>query len=330
MHDHSGSSTWTITDLTLEHVSQARKVISPTFLDSPQYEDEQLDAALGQRVTVKLETGNPLRSFKGRGVSYALRDVVEGDLVVCASSGNFGQAVAYVGRSRGAGVRVYAPAPVNPVKRARMTAFGADVVEVGSMEEARNAAASAAAQAHAHLLVDGVPPALAEGAATIAEELTRTHAFDAVVVPIGDGSLISGIALWTRTHSPATRIIGVNPTCAPAMHDSRIAGRPVTVDPTSLFAEGITIDRPHPESLSRIDRLVDDIVLVSDEDLRHAMSLIAEHLSTLAEPAGAAGIAAVAAGLIDGESIATIITGANPNPQLADVAPTSTTRGTPR
>lgn len=307
------------TDLTLDHVTEARSVIPPVFLDTPQYEDDLLNAVLGRRVTVKVETVNPVRSFKGRGVSYALRGVASGDTIVCASSGNFGQAVAFVGRSHGAAVRVYVSASINPVKRARMAAFGADIVEVkGGYAEARRTAASAAEAANALLLVDGVLPDIAEGAATIAEELTRASTFDTIVAPIGDGSLISGLALWTRAHSPSTRIIGVNPATAPTMHDSRLAGEPVTIAPASDFAEGITIPRPYPESLARVSNLVDDIVLVTNDDLRDAMSLIAEHLSVIPEPAGAAGIAAIATGQIPGDTIATIVTGANPRAAQRD------------
>ncbi|KAB8168837.1 pyridoxal-phosphate dependent enzyme [Streptomyces sp. 3MP-14] len=303
------------TDLRLSQVLRARTVIPACFLDTPQYEDDLLNAALGRRVTVKLETANPIRSFKGRGVGFALGEVPAGETVVCASSGNFGQAVAYIGRSRGLKVVVYAPAPVNPVKRARMTAFGAQVIEVDEGTGDAGAAASAAAEERgAHLIVDGVPPEIAEGAATMAEELTRAGTFDTLVAPIGDGSLISGLALWMRGHAPHTRIVGVNPAEAPAMLRSWQAGEPVTARPTSGFAEGIAIPRPHPESVERVRALVDDIVLVDERELRDAMGLVARQLSVLAEPAGAAGIAAIAAGRVAGERVATVVTGANPNP----------------
>ncbi|MEV0082963.1 pyridoxal-phosphate dependent enzyme [Saccharopolyspora sp. NPDC050642] len=305
------------TDLALGNIAQARAVIPPCFLDTPQYEDELLNAALGRRVTVKVETANPIRSFKGRGVGFALTGVPAGATVVCASSGNFGQAVAYVGRSRGLHVVVYTSTAINPVKRERMTAFGARVVEVGGgMEGARRAAASSAAEPDAHLIVDGVLPAIAEGAGTIAEELAREGEFDAVVAPIGDGSLISGLALWMREHAPRTRIIGVNPADAPAMRRSVQAGRPIAVAPASDFAEGITIPQPHPESLARVRALVDDIVLVDERALRDAMGLVARHLSVIAEPAGAAGIAAIAGGQVPHGRVATLITGANPQPAV--------------
>ncbi|MER7078282.1 threonine dehydratase [Saccharopolyspora kobensis] len=307
------------TDLVLGDISRTRTAIPDCFLDTPQYEDELLNAVLGRRVTVKVEIANPIRSFKGRGVGLALAGLPAGGTVVCASSGNFGQAVAYIGRARGLRVVVCTTTDVNPAKRARMAAFGAEVVEVdGTAEAAHRAAEAFAEETGAQLIVDGVHPGVAEGAATIAAELSRAGEFEAVVAPIGDGSLISGIALWLREHAPRTRIIGVNTTDAPAMQRSVQAGRPVAVAPASNFAEGISIPQPHPESVARVRALVDDIVLVDERELREAMSLIAQHLSVLAEPAGAAGIAAIAAGRIPHGKIATLITGGNPRPAVAE------------
>jgi threonine dehydratase len=305
-----------LTDLDIDRVAVARNVIDPVFLDSPQYEDTQLNAALGRHALVKLETGNPIRSFKGRGVGFALRDVPRGTRVVCASSGNFGQAVAYVGRARGLRVSVFTTTTVNAAKRARMEALGAEIVTVGpDFAEARSAVVSyTRANPGTHLITDGTIPDLAEGAATIAEEITRAGGFDSIVVPVGDGSLISGIGLWMREHSPGTAVIGVNPASAPTMQRSLLAERPVTVDVRGTFTEGISVPRPHAESLRRVRALVDDIVLVDDDQILNAMALIARHLSVIPEPSGAAGLAAIASGLVPGGRVATIVTGANPSP----------------
>lgn len=293
-------------------ITAARDVIDPVFLDSPQYEDPLLNAALGRRVLLKVETCNPIRSFKGRGVSVALGSHPSIDSVVCASSGNFGQAVAYVGQARGLDVRVFAPASINPVKRARMEAFGASITVAADYAAAREEVRSAASSPGTLLLEDGVPPEIAVGAGTIAAELDAAGAFDAIAVPIGDGSLISGIGAWIRAHRPGTRIIGVNPETAPAMYESWRAGRPVRVDATDTFAEGISVAVPHAESLARVSKLVDDIVLVTTDELCHAMDLAAQHVGIRLEPAGAASLAAIAAGHIPGERVASILTGANP------------------
>ncbi|RZT85038.1 threonine dehydratase [Pseudonocardia sediminis] len=303
-------------DLDLARIDQAHRIIDPVFSDTPQYEDPQLRDAVGRRVLVKVETLNPIRSFKGRGVDFALHSAEPGSTVVCSSSGNFGQAVAYVGRSRGLHVRVYSPPTVNEAKRARMEAFGATVVTTGPEASAPRDASRefAASTPGAVLLEDGREPAIAEGAGTIGVELLRSGPVDAVVLPIGDGSLITGVALWVRHHAPGTRIVGVNPSTAPSMHDSVRAGHPVTAVPTSTFPEGIDIPTPHAESVDRVRELVDEIVLVDEGAMRSAMGLIARHLGVLPEPAGAAGLAAIAGGGIDGSRVATVVTGANPSP----------------
>ncbi len=305
-------------DLELDgaRIAAARDVIDPVFLDSPQYEDPLLNAALGRRVLLKVETCNPLRSFKGRGVSVALSEHPSIESVVCASSGNFGQAVAYVGRARGLAVRVFAPASINPVKRARMEAFGATIVLAADYQSAREAVRSAASEPGTLLLEDGVPPAIAVGAGTIAVELEAAGAFDAIAVPIGDGSLISGIGAWIRAHRPGTRVIGVNPAAAPAMYESWRAGQPVRVDASDTFAEGISVAVPHAESLARVSKLVDDIVLVTTDELQQAMDLVERCVGILLEPAGAAGLAAIAQGRVPGERVATILTGANRRPSV--------------
>lgn len=306
-------STESNTDLTLSHVSEARHWIDPIFLNTPQYEDELLCREVGRHVVMKIETSNPIRSFKARGVSFAMASLLPGAEVICASSGNFGQAVAYVARSRGLRARVFTPHDVNAAKRARMEGFGARIDDSWeSLEAAWSAAAEFASKDPCvHLLTDGVPPSLAEGAATIAQELTRTGALDAVVVPIGDGSLISGIGLWMREYAPRTRVIGVNPASAPAMQQSRVRGTVTSVHVQDNFAEGISIHRPHLESLHRVLALVDDIVLVNEAEILDAMATIFRHLSIAPEPAGAAGLAAITNGRIDGQRVATILTGAN-------------------
>ncbi|TWS21512.1 pyridoxal-phosphate dependent enzyme [Tsukamurella asaccharolytica] len=308
-------------DLSVAHTDEAIRHIPQEFRNSPQYEERLLNRDLGQRVTVKIETMNPLRSFKGRGVSFALRDLTAGDHVVCASSGNFGQAVAYAAESSRARATVFAPRGLNPVKLARIRAFGGEVVEVdGGLSSARRRAREALERDGARLIVDGVDPAIAEGAGTIAMELDRSGPFDAVIVPVGDGSLISGIAVWMRAHSPETKVIGINPAGAPAMYRSRLQGEPVEVPLGTTFAEGIAIPKPHKAALARILRLVDDIVLVTDDEIRGAMNLVAERLAQNVEPAGAAGIAAIASGRVRGERLATIITGANRHVHIGTTA----------
>ncbi|MFG1852750.1 threonine/serine dehydratase [Actinomadura geliboluensis] len=310
-------------DLDVARIEQAMDVIDPVFLNTPQYLDEQLCRALGGRaVAVKLETANPVRSFKGRGADLVLSTLAPGTPVVCASSGNFGQALAYAGRARGMPVEVFVPETVNPAKRERMETFGARVVAAGpDGASARRAAAAHAGRRPGRVhLRDGFQAAIAEGAGTIGLELTRGPGgtgWDAVVLPVGDGALINGVARWMREHAPGTRIVGVNAEGAPSMLESLRAGRAVSAGSARTFADGIAVRTPLESSVRRARALVDEIVLVSDEAISAAMELAARTLGIVLEPAGAAGLAAIAEGAVPGDRMATVLTGANPRPEQA-------------
>jgi threonine dehydratase len=305
-------------DLSLANIEKASRIIDPVFRNSPQFSDEQLNAALGHRVLVKVETANPIRSFKGRGMSFRAQSFEKGQHAVCSSAGNFGQAVAYCCRSLGVPVTVFVPGDVNPVKLARMKAFGAEVSVGGvdgddAKERARDFTAK---QADRVFVEDGEDPAISEGAGTIAVELLQAGPIDTAVIPVGDGALITGMALWLREHSPKTRIIGVCPRGAPAMVESWKAGGVVSVAPDTI-ADGLAIRTPIAQSLKRVRALVNDFVLVDDAALRRAMQAAAGALGLLLEPAGASGLAAIAAGGIPGERVATVLTGSNVHPRLA-------------
>lgn len=293
-------------DLDLDRIARAATEIDPLFLGTPQYVDDQLSARLGKRVLTKVETLNPLRSFKGRGADFAVAALPAGSTVVCSSTGgNFGQAIGYTARRRGLRAEVFVPAAMSPVKLARMTATGAVVHRVDG--DAKEAAVAAAGPGRVYLS-DGLDPAIAEGAGTIGVELAA-EAFDTVVVPVGDGALISGIACWLKEKRPDVRVVGVAAAAAPALAESWRCGEVVAVPQENAFAAGITISRPEPVAVTRLRALVDDMVLVTDDELREAMALAAETLGLLLEPAGAAGLAALPR--VDAESVATVLTGAN-------------------
>ncbi|MFI7676077.1 threonine/serine dehydratase [Actinophytocola sp. NPDC049390] len=293
-------------DLDLDRIARAAREIDPVFLHTPQYVDDQLCTRLGTRVLTKVETLNPLRSFKGRGADFAIAALPAGSTVVCSSTGgNFGQAVGYAARRRGLRAEVFVPAGTSPVKLARMTATGAVVHEVDG--DAKEAAKAVTGPGRVYLS-DGLHPAIAEGAGSIGVELA-TESFDTVVVPVGDGALISGIACWVKEKRPGVRVVGVAAAAAPALVESWRQGAVVTVPQENAFAAGITISRPEPVAVTRLRALVDDMVLVTDDELRAAMALAAETLGVLLEPAGAAGLAAIPK--LGTESVATVLTGAN-------------------
>jgi threonine dehydratase len=300
-------------DLSLERIELAATTIDPVFRNSPQYLDEQLCAALGRRVLVKVETANPLRSFKGRGAGFLIGQLDGVRHLVTMSTGNFGQGVAYAARANGMSAEVFTPPGVSPAKLDRIRSFGATVIEAGvDGRTAKLAAREHAAGRDGWAFVeDGADPRIAEGAGTIAVELLAAHRPDTIVVPVGDGALITGIARWTKEFAPDTRIVGVCATGAPTMLHSWRAGVPVPSERADTIAEGIQISDPIAASVTRMHHLVDDMVLVDDAALLAAMRLAAGALGLLLEPAGAAGLAAIAGHDLPGELIATVLTGSN-------------------
>jgi threonine dehydratase len=304
-----------VTDLSIERIERAAHTIDPVFRDTPQFTDPQLGLALDREVLLKVETMNPLGSFKGRGADFLARELDPRRRLVCATAGNFGQAIAYAARAHGfAGVDVFVPAEVLPSKLARLRTLGAEVTVGGDDEEEVKAAAREYADGdpRCRFVEDGREAAIAEGAGTIGVELLESGPIDAIVVQVGDGALITGIARWVKAHSPGTRVIGVCASGAPAMALSWRAGRVVSTKKVETIAHTLAIRQPVPESLERVRALVDDLVLVDDEEMLSAARLIAETLGLLVEPAGAAGIAAIRRHDPTGERLAAVLTGSDP------------------
>lgn len=280
------------TDLSPARIEAAIDRIDPAFLRTPQFVSGELSAALGREVVFKNETVTPIGSFKGRGTWLLAEGLDPARTWVCSTAGNFGQGLAYAARASGATVEAFVSGDVPSAKITDMRALGA---RVHTTEQPGQAAREHAAASHDRLLVlDGLRPHMAEGAGTIGLELEASGPIDLAVVQIGDGALISGIACWLKSARPRTRIIGVCASGAPAMARSFAAGRVVTSPSTNTIATAIAISEPIPESLARVMALVDEIVLVDDDDLRSAQQLILETLDVSVEPAGAAGVAALA------------------------------------
>jgi threonine dehydratase len=297
-------------DLSLTRIEAAVGEIDPVFLDTPQFASDRLSNQLGCEILVKVETINPIGSFKGRGTSVLARKLDAESTWVCETAGNFGQGLAYAAAERGATVHIFVPPNAPAAKIARMRALGARVeVDDRPVLAARE---HAAASERRLLVVDGLDPATAEGAGTIGVELAEAGPIDMAVIQLGDGALISGVARWLKSRAPATRVIGVCASGAPAMARSFAARRPISDAGTGTIAGAIAITGPVPESLARIIDLVDEVVLVDDDDIRAAMTLIAESMGVLVEPAGAAGVAAVSRypERLAGGRVAVLLTGA--------------------
>lgn len=304
--------------LSLQAIAEATTVIDPVFLQTPQYECEPLSEELGCRLILKVETVNPIRSFKGRGAEYFFnRAEQRGDdrPLVCASAGNFGQAMAYTARKYRRHLAIYASEAANPLKIERMRRLGAEVRLHGEDFDV----AKAEARCHADpsgswLIEDGREPEISEGAGTIAVELLAgNQLYEAITVPLGNGALLTGMARWFKASSPATEVIGVSSTGADAMEKSWRSGRIVQRDDVDTIADGIAVRIPVPEAVRDMQEIVDDVFLVEDHHIVEAMRLLHHHAGLVTEPAGAAGLASILADpdRFSGRRVATIVAGGN-------------------
>ncbi|MFP4438136.1 MAG: threonine/serine dehydratase [Chloroflexaceae bacterium] len=305
--------------LQLAHIEQAMQIIDPVFLHTPQYRAEALEPILGCRLLVKIETLNPIRSFKGRGASYLIAQMPAQTTLVCASAGNFGQAMAYACRAGGLRLIVYAGVHANPLKVERMRALGADVrLQGADFDAAKSAAKQFAVETGLQMVEDSLEPATGEGAGTIGIELLRwPEPIDALLVALGNGALLTGIGRWVKTHAPHTTMIGVAAQGAPAMVDSWRAGRIIEHAQINTIADGIGVRIPVPEAVADMMGTVDDALLVSDESILAAMKLLHQHLGLVVEPSGAVGVAALLEqpGRFKDRLVATVICGGNLTPE---------------
>jgi threonine dehydratase len=292
--------------LALEQIQRARAAIDPVFLQTPQFVHEGLSARTGVPVIVKVESVNPIRSFKGRGTWLAVQGLAEERRigpqrpVVVASAGNFGQGVAYAARAIGVRAVVFVSRHANRGKVARMRALGATVIEGGEdFDDARVGSELYAAEHDAELLVDGDDIRIATGAATMALEVT--DAVDAGVlpapaialIPVGNGSLINGVASGLRARAADCRVIGVQAEAAPAMTLSWRAGRPIDTPSAATYADGIGSRIAIPAAVALMAGRVDDMVLLSEAALHAAQDLLTEELGVTVEGAAAAAWAAL-------------------------------------
>jgi threonine dehydratase len=303
-------------------VPLVRALFAPTRL----VRSPTLSRELNIDVHLKLECELPTGSFKVRGAYVALRAAREQGAVnevVAASTGNHGAAVAWAARELGVAARVFVPVGANRTKTTRIEHLGARLSEVGAdIEGSRRAAEAYAAESGAFLLDDATSADVPAGAATIGLELMEQLPDVAtVVVPVGDSALVRGVAAAVKGVRRDVRIVGVQAVGAPAYHDSWRSGRVETTETANTIADGLATTTPTAPNVASIRELVDDMVLVSEQDMIDAMRVLREHDSIVAEPAGAAPIAALRRGRssVTGPVVA-IVTGGNVAPEVEAMA----------
>ncbi len=277
----------------------------------------------GNNVYLKLETDLPTHTFKPRGAIYALamnqakRKIRE---VVACSTGNHGASVAYAAKLAGLPATIFLPENPNQVKRARIAALGAKIVEVGAQDlaVASERAAERAKADGVYLLSDQIDPILHAGPGTISLELAeQLPSVDTIVVPMGDTALIRGIAAVAKQLFPKVRMIGVQAERAPSYYLSWKQGRVVTTETCDTIADGLATRFPNDNNVRTIRELVDEVVLVSEDEMLAAIRHLALEQHVIAEPAGAAATAALLHKKFrPGAATVLLVSGANILPEI--------------
>ncbi len=305
--------------LSLARIAGASTLIDPAFLRSPFVRSTALSSHFGCEIWLKDETSNPIGCFKGRGAEYfaetALRRGEKGPWV-CASAGNFGLALAHACAHRGIELRVFVAKDASAAKVQAIERYGVPIVREGhDFDAAKSAAKASARDQGARFVEDGAEPEIAEGAGTIALEILARETPHTIIVPLGNGALLAGIARWTKVHAPDTKVIGVCSAGARVMFDALKGEPPAKLEAATAntIADGIAVRVPVPQALEDLEGLVDDVLLVRDEHLIEAMRLMYALEGLIREPSAVAGLAGIACNRerFRGQRVATIVTGRN-------------------
>ncbi|MEP6621741.1 MAG: threonine/serine dehydratase [bacterium] len=305
--------------VTVHDMRQARARIAGRLHQTPLFGSSTIAAMAGiARFDLKCESVQKTGSFKVRGVLNKLSqldDAARSRGVVTVSAGNHAQAMAWGARSAGVRCTVVMPANASRTKVAASIGYGATVIQHGTGADAFRKALELAETEGFTFVHPFDDDQVIAGAGTAGLEIFDQSAPpDIVVVPIGGGGLISGIAIAVKETSPKTRVIGVEPIGAAVMRQSLDAGAALRMETMSTIADGLAAPMAGERNFEVVQRYVDDVVLVSDEEIVEAMKTLLSRCKLLAEPAGAAATAAVLTGkipLTGTEHVVALLSGGN-------------------
>lgn len=289
--------------VTIEDIQRARQALAGFVRGTPLYYSPNMSATLGLPLYFKAENLQRAGSFKVRGAFHKITSLSPAERilgVIAASAGNHAQGVALAAQQNGITATIVMPegAPITKVEATER--YGARVVLHGATyDDAYDHARQLQQETGATFVPGFDDPDIIAGQGTIGleilEELPETGT---VVVPVGGGGLLAGIAVAIRSLRPETRIIGVQAAGAPAFYLSRQRGSYVTTDAVRTLADGIAIKRPGQLNWAIISKLVDDIVLVEEEEIGHSILTLLERVKFTVEGAGAVGLAALLSGKV--------------------------------
>ena len=310
--------TSSITDSIWHNIQEAYDVLASIIHRTPLMRSHTFSRMSNGNVFLKLENLQKTGSFKIRGAYYKLwRSLKEKKIKICvaASSGNHAQGVAYAASLLGIKSIIVMPEYTPVAKVSATQGYGAEVILHGSTyDEACRKALELSRELHAEFVHPFDDPYVIAGQGTIGIEIYNAlKEVDYVFVPVGGGGLISGIAIAIKKLKPDVKVIGVQAKGAPAMTLSYMKGKRMCYDNPYTIADAIIVKEPGELTFSIVRELVDDMVLVDDFEISHALFMLLERCKLLAEPAGVLGLAAILSGKVDikGKNAVVVISGGN-------------------
>ncbi len=304
---------------TIEDIRQAQERLRPHIRHTPLLRAEKMEKALGCQVYLKPETLQITGAFKIRGalnksLSLSKEEIANG--IIATSSGNHAQGLAYAARMLGVKAILVLPVTTPNIKIENTKALGAEVVLFDGDTAARWKHVYEIAEQNNYAVVHAFEdPLVMAGQGTIGcEILEDLPDVDTVIIPMGGGGLISGIATAIKETRPSVRVVGAEPALTPKYYHSRINKERTSLPLKNTIADGLRISVPGQNPYPIIEKYVDDIVLVDDEHIIAGMRMLAKDAKLIAEPAAAIGIGALLAGALKvrpDEKVCVVLTGGN-------------------
>jgi len=301
-----------------DDVLSVRQVIAGKLHYTPVFGSDILGRRMGARLLLKAECLQKTGSFKPRGVLNKLRSLSTEERargLITVSAGNHAQALAWGARQVGAACTVVMPAAASRSKAAAAEGYGATVILHGAIAETFAKMEQLRAERNLTLVHPFDDPQIIAGQGTVGVEIVeQVPDMTKVVVPVGGGGLIAGIALAVKRMRPTVKVYGVEPEGAASLFHSRAAGRAVRLDKIETIADGLSAPYTSELTYAMAREYVDDVVTLTDEQIVEAVRLVLAHCKLLVEPAGAAGVAALLFGkipLAPGDTVVAVLSGGN-------------------
>lgn len=304
---------------TLADIHQARERLKPHIKRTPILRAEKIEKAVGCQLYLKPETLQITGAFKIRGAlnkALSLPQEAIANGLIATSSGNHAQGIAYAARMLGVKATIIVPVTTPRIKIENTQALGAEVILFDGDTAARWKRVCEIAEENHYTAVHGFEdPLVMAGQGTLGcEILEDLEGVDTVIVPLGGGGLISGVATAIKETNPSVRVIGAEPALTPKYYQSRIHGERTSLPLKDTIADGVRISVPGQNPFPIIEKYVDEIVLVEDEHIVAGMRALAKDAKLIAEPAASIGLGALLAGSVKvsaSEKVCLVLSGGN-------------------